>query len=136
MKSRTVGKKKKIFIVAVIVSAFAAMGMAMPFRNERNLKVLPKDISDAKLDSIMLSYTVALGVKCNFCHVPIINSADSLLDYVADTNPMKENARGMMRMVIDINKNYFYFDKDRQPEYLNVIHCKTCHQGEPLPPEK
>jgi hypothetical protein len=129
-------KRNKIFIVAVAISAFISIGMALPFHTERNLKVLPKDISDTKLDSIMESYTVALGVNCNFCHVKIKNSPDSLLDYVSDKEPMKENARNMMRMTIDINKNYFYFDKSIQPEYLNVVHCKTCHKGEPIPLEK
>ncbi len=123
----------KIFIVVAAISAFIASGMALPFHTERNLKVLPKDISDAKLDSIMQAYTVALGVTCNFCHVKIKNTADSLLDYVSDAEPMKENARGMMRMVIDVNKTYFYFDKDIRPEYLNLVHCKTCHRGQPIP---
>jgi hypothetical protein len=129
-------KANKICIVIISIIAFVAMGMALPFRTDRNLKVLPKDISDAKLDSIMESYTVALGVKCDFCHVKIKNSPDSLLDYVSDKEPMKENARNMMRMTIDVNTRYFYFDKNVQPEYLNVIHCKTCHKGEPIPPDK
>jgi Photosynthetic reaction centre cytochrome C subunit len=137
VKSRRAGKKNKIFIVAFGISAFIAMGMALPDSQQRNLKVLPKDISDAKLDSIMKSYTVALGVQCGFCHVAAKHTAvkDSL-DYTSDADPMKENARGMMRMVIDINKTYFYFDKETQPEYLNVVHCKTCHNGEPIPPNK
>ena len=129
-------KQNKILIVIAAISAFIAMGMTLPFHADRNLKVLPKDISDVKLDSIMQSYTIALGVKCDFCHVKIKNSPDSLLDYVSDKEPMKENARNMMRMTIDINKNYFYFDKNMQPEYLNVVHCKTCHKGEPIPPDK
>jgi hypothetical protein len=39
-------------------------------------------------------------------------------------------------MSIDINKKYFYFDKNIQPEYLNVVHCNTCHHGEPVPQDK
>ena len=130
-------KMNKIFIVAFGISAFAAIGMGLPYHERENLKVLPKDISDTKLDSIMQSYTVALGVQCSFCHVQAKNTVvkDSL-DYTSDADPMKENARGMMRMVIDINKTYFYFDKDTKPEYLNVVHCKTCHNGEPIPPNK
>jgi len=107
--------------------------MALPFK-ERNLKVLPKDISHAKLDSIMDTYTVALGEKCNFCHSPQIGDT-SKLDFASDANPMKENARNMMRMVIDINTKNFYFDKTIKPEYLNVVNCKTCHRGEPIPIE-
>jgi hypothetical protein len=57
------------------------------------------------------------------------------LDFASDAEPMKENARDMMRMVIEINKNNFYFDKNIQPEYLNTVTCKTCHRGEHFPPE-
>ena len=58
----------------------------------------------------MQTYNIALGVKCNFCHVPMKNITDSL-DYLSDAEPMKENARKMMSMVIEINKKHFYFDK-------------------------
>ena len=127
--------KNKKFIVTlglgILVTAAVTAGN---FTSGRNLKVLPADISDAKLDSIMQTYNKALGVKCEFCHVPVKGIPDSL-DYAADTEPMKEEARKMMRMTIELNKNYFYFDKSIRPEYLNVITCKTCHQGEPFPPE-
>lgn len=119
-------------LIGLVSAGVAAVNT--PINKARNLKVLPKDISDAKLDSIMQTYNIALGVKCNFCHVPMKNIADSL-NYASDAEPMKENARDMMRMVIDINKNHFYFDKNEQPEYLHTVTCKTCHRGEPFPPE-
>ena len=128
-------KKKTLTLVSLL--AFVIIGVAavtIPLRKERNLKVLPKDISDEKLDSIMKTYTVALGVECKFCHSPVIGFPDSL-DYVADKEPMKENARAMMRMVIEINSKYFYFDSTQRPEYLHTITCKNCHRGQPLPPE-
>lgn len=119
------------------LSIFVLVGIAAikpVVQKDRNLKVLPKNISDTKLDSIMQTYNIALGVKCNFCHVPMKNIADSL-DYVSDAEPMKENARKMMKMVIHINKTNFYFNKDEEPEYLHTVTCKTCHRGEPFPPE-
>ncbi len=126
--------KNKIAVFAAL-SLFVLLGIAAikpGFQKERNLKVLPKDISDQKLDSIMQTYNVALGVKCSFCHVPVKNIADSL-DYVSDAEPMKEEARKMMRMVIDINKKNFHYNKNDRPEYLNTVHCNTCHRGEPFP---
>ena len=122
-----------------VFAAFVLLGIAAtrpPQQKERNLKILPKDISDEKLDSIMHTYNTALGVKCNFCHVPAknVNIPDSL-DYASDAEPMKENARKMMEMTIYVNKTYFYFDKNERPEYLHTVICKTCHQGEPIPPE-
>ncbi len=128
--------KKKI-VTFCALSFFVLLGMAAVKLNpkkDRNLKILPKDISDAKLDSIMQTYTIALGVKCNFCHVPMKNIVDSL-DYASDAEPMKEEARKMMRMTIYINKTNFHFDKRQRPEYLHTVTCKTCHRGEPFPPE-
>jgi hypothetical protein len=129
-------QKNKIVTMAFFM-AFVIIGAAavsLPLRKERNLKVLPKDISDEKLDSIMKTYTVALGVECKFCHRPYSNFPDSL-NFASDLEPMKENAREMMRMVIEINSKYFYFDSTQRPEYLHTITCKNCHRGQPLPPE-
>jgi len=127
--------KNKI-IVTLSFLAFVTLGVAaVKAPQERNLKVLPKDISDEKLDSIMQTYNKALGVKCEFCHVKSKVYPGTDIDYRSDAEPMKENARDMMRMTIEINTNHFYFNKSIQPEYLNTITCKTCHRGEAFPPE-
>lgn len=129
---------KRKMIALSVLTVFVLLGVAASQKG-RNLQVLPKDISDHMLDSIMQTYNKALGVSCNFCHSPakaIYPSrppADSL-DYALD-NVMKENARRMMRLTIDINKTYFYYDTASRPEYLKVITCKTCHQGHPFPME-
>ena len=131
---------KKTITVASFV-AFIAIGgtvLISPAQKERNLKVLPKDISDEKLDSIMHVYNKALGVTCNFCHVkPAVLAFGSkdTLDYASDKEPMKENARDMIRMVIEMNSKYFYFDKNKKPEYLTTITCNMCHQGQAMPPD-
>jgi hypothetical protein len=117
------------------IALFVAIGIAathMPPIKDRNLKVLPKDISDQKLDSIMESYYKALGVKCDFCHTPYKNFPDSF-NYAADENPMKEDARKMMRLTIQVNKDYFYYDSTQRPEYLKAVTCITCHRGDPMP---
>ncbi len=127
--------KNKI-IVTLSFLAFVILGVAaVKAPQERNLKVLPKDISDEKLDSIMQTYNKALGVKCEFCHVKSKVYPGTDIDYRSDAEPMKENARDMMRMTIEINTNHFYFNKNIKPEYLNTITCKTCHRGEAFPPE-
>ncbi len=128
-------KKKWLTIVVLSFLVFAGVAaVRAPYQKERNLKILPKDISDEKLDSIMQTYNKALGVKCDFCHVKTKGFPDSL-DYASDAEPMKENARKMMEMTIYINKTYFYFNDKVRPEYLNTVTCKTCHQGQPFPPE-
>ena len=129
-------KKKITAFFALLTMVILGVAAVKPRPGkERNLQVLPKDISDAKLDSIMKSYTIALGSKCNFCHVPFAANLPDSLDYASDKDPMKEEARKMMRMTININKTNFYFDKNERPEYLHTVTCKTCHRGEPFPPE-
>lgn len=133
---------KKKLATLLVLSAFVLIGAAasLPQKKARNLQVLPKDISDHMLDSIMQTYNKALGVSCNFCHVPaklppyLVKPGKDSIDYALDDG-MKETARRMMRLTIDINKTYFYYDTASRPEYLKVITCKTCHQGEVFPPE-
>ena len=124
------------FMAFIVLGGTIAKNSAS--RPPRNLKVLPKDISDAKLDSIMGSYNKALGVNCDFCHAKpnsLIFGAKDSLDFASDKNTMKENAREMMHLTIDINEKYFYFNKEIKPVYLNTVTCITCHRGEPMPNE-
>ncbi len=126
---------KKQFITVLLLTALVTAGVAavtLPKPKHKNLKILPQDISEPMLDSIMESYNKALGVNCEFCHVPVKNFPDSL-EFASDDEPMKENARKMMRMTIHLNKTYFNFDSTIRPEYLKVVNCKTCHRGEPFP---
>jgi hypothetical protein len=119
------GKQLTVFscIIFFVVIAIAAV------KKPRNLKVLPQDISIEMLDSIMHSYNKALGVNCSFCHVEKFG----LLNTESDENPMKDEARKMMRLTIGLNRDYFYYDSTKRPEYLNVVSCITCHRGDPMP---
>lgn len=118
-------------IFLLVVSGIAAT--RLPRNTPKNLKVLPNDISDAKLDSIMHTYNKALGVNCAFCHTPFNKNFPDSLNYAIDENPMKEDARKMMRLTIKINKDFFYYDTLQRPEYLKVVTCYTCHRGDPFP---
>ena len=127
------GNKKMItFLVLVSMVIAGTAAVRSPERPHRNLQILPQDISDQKLDSIMNSYNIALGVDCKFCHVRG-NVFPDTMDYASDIEPMKESARSMMRMTILINKTYFHFDTTQRAEYLTVVNCKTCHRGQPMP---
>ncbi len=81
----------------------------------KNLKVL-KD--PQQLMPIMRSYTVALGVKCDYCHVKG--------DFASDDNPKKLTARMMIAMNQDVNAKF--------PDGKQHVTCYTCHRGanEPL----
>ena len=118
-------------VFLLVISGMAAT--RLPLSKPRNLKVLPKDISDEKLDSIMHTYNKALGADCSFCHTPYNKNLPDSLNYAVDENPMKDEARKMMRLTIHLNKDYFYFDTLQRPEYLKVVTCNTCHRGDPFP---
>ncbi len=125
-----------LFITSVAILATAAT--ITPGKKYKNLKVLPQDISEQKLDSFMNVYSKALKVNCDFCHLPpkkdpfSITPTNQEIDFASD-NPMKEDARRMMRLTIDINKNYFRYDSLVHPVYLNAVTCNTCHRGNPFP---
>jgi len=126
--------KKKIVVVFLLMSCFIMLGFIREKPgNAKNLQVLPKDISDERLDSLMLTYNKGLGVTCDFCHVQEIKGADTTFNFVSDDNPVKEEARKMMRLTIDINKNYFNYDPKIHPAYLTRISCNTCHKGNAYP---
>ncbi len=122
-------KKQLLTIFSLGLIVFASVAATRP--NFRNLKVLPQDINDGKLDSMMHSYNIALGVSCDFCHAKRGNN----LDFDSDDNKMKDNARDMMRLTIDINKMYFRYDTTVNPVYLNTVACYTCHRGTEMPPD-
>ena len=133
--------KKPISLVTLIALAVLATAASISTGKYKNLKILPQDISEKKMDSIMDAYSRALKVNCDFCHAKAKKDMFSItpqtntneLDFAADDNPMKENARKMMRLTMDINKNYFHYDSLVKPVYLNVVSCNTCHRGNPYP---
>jgi transcriptional regulator of met regulon len=122
-------QKQLLTIFSLSLIVFVSVAAIRP--TYKNLKVLPQDISERKLDSIMHSYNQALGVNCEFCHAKKGYS----LEFDSDENKMKDNARDMMRLTIDINRMYFRYDTIVNPVYLNTVACYTCHRGTELPPD-
>ena len=103
-------KKSFLIILACFISVFLFQAFTAPKDpHYTNLQILPKDISNHDLDSVMHHFTASLGVKCNFCHVR--NEEEKKMDFASDDKPEKKIARKMMLMAIDINKNYFKMDR-------------------------
>jgi hypothetical protein len=96
----------------------------------RNLKVLSARISDSDLILLMVRYGQELGVQCGFCHVE--NQQTQEIDFASDENPMKQTARVMIGMLVDINTKYLAKIGDRR--YAVPITCGNCHQGQTFPP--
>lgn len=133
-------KKTLIIISACVGLIFSIQAFTIkPQSQWKNLQILPQDISENKLDSIMDHFTVSLGVKCNYCHAR--NTTTNKLDFPSDAKPEKLVARKMMLMAIDINKNHFnemeegetVTDTTSAGYLLQQVTCFTCHQGSTHP---
>ena len=99
-------KKSLLIIIGCIVSVILFQAFTITHEPHfKNLQILPKDISDHDLDSVMHHFSASLGVRCNFCHV--VDTVAKKMDAASDVKPEKNIARKMMLMAIDINKNYF-----------------------------
>lgn len=97
----------------------------------KNLKVLPKDISEDSLKVLMRGYNDALGVKCSYCHAN--NPETKKMDFASDAKKEKEYARHMILMTRDINAKNFNWDNAKNPEMINVVTCTMCHRGNNSP---
>jgi Photosynthetic reaction centre cytochrome C subunit len=96
-------------------------GARRPPPEPKNLKVLK--VPPSELMPLMRSFTVALGVKCDNCHVQG--------NFAADDKPAKETARMMITMAQEVNAKF--------PDGKVHVTCYTCHRGDLEPktaPEK
>ena len=127
-------KNKAIVLLGLVAFVLIGIAASKPAANanERNLKVLPKDISDADLDSVMEGYAKSLNVACEFCHANSkINPQDT--DYASDDKPEKEITRQMMRMTAAVNKDFFDYTIVYKAGETMAVSCYTCHDGFPRP---
>lgn len=131
----------KKFTTICLLGLFVLLGIAANTKEPapfKNLQVLPQDINGQQLDSVMFAFTKALKVDCEFCHAKPkdftgLQTNNGDLDFSLD-NGMKEQARKMMRMSIEINRKYFAEDTVGKADYqLNAVSCNTCHRGNPFP---
>jgi hypothetical protein len=119
-----------VFGVSIAVAQTAAAPPGLPaFANSphKNLKVLPQDISGAQLLGTMKFFAQSLGVRCTYCHVGAAGQPPS--DFASDANPHKNIARGMIRMVGQINANLPTITGESDSK----VTCFTCHRGSTSP---
>jgi len=126
-------KNKFVVVLGLIAMVFFGVAASKPEKlQHENLKVLPKDISNADLDSVMVGFEKALGIGCEFCHAKSkINTSE--YDYASDDKPEKEITRKMMKMTEMINKDFFYYTIVYKANELMAVTCNTCHGGKPRP---
>lgn len=131
-----IDQKYGVILLLIVTVVIGVAAIAPPEHKHPkqfvNLQVLPKNISDTLLYQIMKKdFNKGLGVKCSFCHAPNKNSSE--LDFASDTKPEKNIARGMMRMEIGINSNYFKLEHPMIGDQTLAVTCVTCHNGKAFP---
>ena len=113
----------------LLLGAFAAPAAAQfPPERATNLRVLPKDIPMDSLTALMASFTRALGVRCDFCHVQREGQTFQQINFALDDNATKDKAREMLRMVAAINGEHLPRLASRRTPEIRVT-CATCHRG-------
>jgi hypothetical protein len=93
----------------------------------KNLQILPADMSRDQVLGVMKNFSGALGVECSFCHA---NGADGKLDPASDARKEKASARWMMKMAMNLNKEFGVTDMGTNMK----VSCYTCHRGAAHPP--
>jgi hypothetical protein len=122
-----------VLILSAAPPAAAQMG---PMEPPKNLQVLPKDMPRPEVLKVMRSFTTALGVHCEFCHVDAPGPrgpGSPPPDFASDDKENKKKARLMMKMVAAINGDYLA--KLEEGEDPPKVMCETCHHGQKEPPE-
>lgn len=121
--------------LAAAVTVVSLTSMAPEKEGFKNLKVLPKNITDKQLDNVMDEWAHSLGVHCSFCHVR--DEAAKKMDFASDAKPEKEMARNMFKMMNKINQKYFEAKKDSTGMMAKSgINCYSCHRGDSHPEVK
>lgn len=100
-----------------------------------NLKVLPEDLSRAKLVETMRGWAGDLGVRCGHCHSG--GNPDTLegVDFASDAKWEKRTARAMLLMVRALNADYLERLEPRPTTNSGLpaaglqVECVTCHRG-------
>lgn len=101
----------------------------------KNLKVFPKEMTQAQIIPIMRNFEGALQVECGHCHQWTGQGAPGN-DFSADVKPQKEVARAMIKMVDSINQQIAAGVSAtglRTGDQIQKVTCATCHRGSAIP---
>ena len=121
-----------ILLAAILLSPAAAGVRAQIPEKPENLEVLPDSMTTEEVIAIMRGFTAALGVRCQFCHVGREGMPLDSFDFASDEVHEKEMARGMMRMVAELNEEILPEILDHHESTVR-IQCMTCHRGAARP---
>src|SRR5262245_31299196 len=108
-----------------------AQAAQTPWKGE-NLQFYPRDIARPVLIQRMREFSLALGVRCQYCHVGGNGISFDGVVFASDEKPAKVKARAMLRMVDELN-NVTLAKIPARAEPRVQVECATCHRGQPLP---
>ena len=117
--------------VAAIAAAQTAAPAQPPWKG-KNLQYFPQDITRQALVQRMREFSVALGVRCQYCHVGGDGVSFDGVVFESDDKPAKVKARAMLRMVDQLNNSLLPQIPARAEPRVQVG-CVTCHHGLALP---
>jgi Photosynthetic reaction centre cytochrome C subunit len=101
-----------------------------------NLQIFPEDIEAERLVEVMKSFTRALGVRCNYCHVGEEGAPLADFDFASDEKEHKQKARLMLQMADAINQDHLvpmWEEFGDHPGPDSWVRCVTCHRGKTEP---
>lgn len=116
----------KPLVIAGLFMAVSSSAMGQIPSTFTNLQVLPSDTTRPTLIATMREFATALGVRCNYCHVGENAATLEHFEFAADEKATKQIARGMMRMVREINTRLL---PAARPAPTVTVTCLTCHRG-------
>ncbi len=130
-----------VWLALAVIACFLAAPPVLAQQDEgdqgpTNLQVLPKDISGEALETIMRSWSQALGVRCIYCHADPPEGNYDELDWASDVKMAKWTARDMLKLVRSSNEAITSLSTiTHQPARVT---CMTCHRGvaRPIPLEE
>jgi hypothetical protein len=128
-------KRSTIVIVGlVLLVAVSSAFSKIKDPGYKNLRILPKNITEKQMDSVMHHFTASLNVKCNFCHIKQEAFGNEIWDWASDSNKHKLVAREMMAMTNKLNDEHFpYSGKAEDLSTILTVTCYTCHNGNKEP---
>ena len=106
-----------MLVAAAFVSAQGPADTRPAEQAYKNIKVM-QGVPANQISQSMHLIKAALGVDCTHCHIEMQWDLE-------DVQPMKDKARAMYKMMVEINRVNF---KGEQ-----VVTCFTCHKGKAIP---
>ncbi|MFB3895187.1 MAG: c-type cytochrome [bacterium] len=109
-----------LIVVVILVSSFVFYAIAQQKAEmPKNVQVLKGKTTPEVMQIMATSINPGLGFQCSSCH--------EVKDFSSDAKPEKIVARKMLKMVSEVNQNYFADPK------LKQVTCYMCHRGKEEP---